>query len=370
MKQYTWSFFLLVVVAFASCKDKGTTSGFSIKGKIKNLGEKSITLNEITTKGLIFLDTATVADDGSFELTGNVSEKTFCTITTPGGAVVLVVDSASEIVLSVDAASPEAFGVNGSPETEQLRQVMQANNKYMMLMRNMEEKYSRMSAGVPDEKTQAMIRNEYDSIMKNRTAELQQMALAGEGIIPYFITNFLATDADFEFFSKVDQKLFDSQSRSKYAVELHNRVELLKKTAIGQIAPEIVQNDPFGKRVTLSTLRGKYVLIDFWASWCRPCREENPNVVRLYNKFKTKGFDIFSVSLDDNRDAWTKAINDDKLLWTHVSDLAKWNSSVVKDYNIEAIPFTVLIDKDGKIIGKNLRGNELEKKLEEIFGTM
>lgn len=359
---------LMMYGILVSCNNQEATGGFVIKGKIKNFDEKSIALNEITTKGLVFLDTATVEPDGSFEFSGKVSEKTFCTITTASGAVVLVVDSASEIVLSIDAKNTDTYGVNGSPESEQLRQVMQANNKYMIMMRNMEDKYARMSNGVPDAQTQQMIRTEYDSIMRNRSNELKQMAFQLNSIVPYFITNFLITEADFDFFAKVDQQLFIPQSQSKYAQELHSRVELLRKTAIGQTAPEIIQNDPFGKKVALSSLRGKYVLIDFWASWCRPCREENPNVVRLYNKYKTRGFDIFSVSLDDNRDAWTKAINDDKLLWTHVSDLTKWNSGVVKDYNIEAIPFTVLIDKDGKIIAKNLRGKDLENKLEALLG--
>jgi peroxiredoxin len=147
----------------------------------------------------------------------------------------------------------------------------------------------------------------------------------------------------------------------------HQRVETLRKTAEGQPAPDIVLNDPYGKTIALSSLRGKYVLVDFWASWCQPCRMESPNLVRMYNAYKSKGFDIFSVSLDDNREAWVKAINDDKLLWTHVSDLQKWNSSVVSQYNIEGIPFTVLLDKEGKIIAKNLRGKALEDQLKQLF---
>ncbi len=359
-----------IIIAFAvllaACNQTETKQGFSVKGNIKNSADNTITLNEITNQGLIFLDSATIASDGSFELNGKVSQKTFCTITLPKGAVVLVLDSASDMVVSIDAETPDAFSVNGSPESEQLRQVMQLNNKYMVAMRGLENKYSALSS-LPDEKTQELIRAEYDSILQSRRAELAQSAAQLNSVVPYFITNFLLPDANFEFLKSVDDRLYAQQSPSKYAAELHSRVEMMKKTAVGAVAPDIVQNDPFGKSVALSSLRGKYVLIDFWASWCRPCREENPNVVRMYNKYKSKGFDIFSVSLDDNRDAWMKAINDDRLLWTHVSDLTKWNSSVVKDYNIEGIPFTVLLDKDGKIIAKNLRGKALEDKLEELF---
>jgi thiol-disulfide isomerase/thioredoxin len=121
--------------------------------------------------------------------------------------------------------------------------------------------------------------------------------------------------------------------------------------------------------VKLSSLQGKYVLVDFWAKWCGPCRQENPNVVRLYNRYKDKGFTVYGVSLDRNKTDWLKAIEEDKLTWTHVSDLKYWQSDAAKLYNITAIPFSLLLDPDGKIIAKNLRGPSLEKKLEEIFSS-
>jgi len=139
---------------------------------------------------------------------------------------------------------------------------------------------------------------------------------------------------------------------------------------IGSLAPDIWMDMVNGGEMKLSDLKGKYVLIDFWASWCGPCRRENPNVVRLYKRFKDKGFTVFSVSLDDNAAAWKSAIESDGLEWPyHVSDLKKWNSIVVQLYKFDGIPHTVLIDKKGTIIGKNLRGEELENKLKELFGS-
>ena len=133
-------------------------------------------------------------------------------------------------------------------------------------------------------------------------------------------------------------------------------------------APDIELPSPDGFALRLSDLRGKVVLVDFWASWCRPCRMENPNVVRLYQRFHDKGFEIFSVSLDQSRDAWLKAIQDDGLLWPHhVSDLRGWNSTAGRLYGISSIPATVLVDRQGNIVARNLRGSELEKKLTEIF---
>ena len=154
------------------------------------------------------------------------------------------------------------------------------------------------------------------------------------------------------------------------AVALHERIQIAKKTAIGNYAMNFTQNDTLGKPVSLSSFKGKYVLIDFWASWCGPCRKENPNVVKVFNKFKDKNFTVLSVSLDrpDAKDKWLAAIHKDELTWTHVSDLKYWDNEVAKQYGIRAIPQNLLIDPQGKIIAKNLRGEDLDAKLAEIIG--
>jgi len=152
----------------------------------------------------------------------------------------------------------------------------------------------------------------------------------------------------------------------------HTRLAEIKKSLAGLVgspAPEITLPDPNGTPVKLSSFRGKYVLVDFWASWCKPCRQENPNVVKAYNRFKDKNFAILGVSLDrpGQKDDWTKAIMQDKLTWTHVSDLMYWNSPVVPLYNISGIPYNVLVDPEGKIIGEKLFGEALEEKLAEVL---
>jgi len=180
-----------------------------------------------------------------------------------------------------------------------------------------------------------------------------------------------------EFADKVAQQMPNS-TPAKHFVEFMGRVKNddLDKTRkkasnegleIGNVAPDFTLDTPDGKAVSLASMRGKVVLVDFWAAWCGPCRRENPNVVKAYNTYKSKGFDVLGVSLDGEKDKWLKAIEKDKLTWTQVSDLKAWDSIVVGLYRIEGIPTNFLLDKNGKIIAKNLRGEELEQALASAF---
>jgi peroxiredoxin len=162
-------------------------------------------------------------------------------------------------------------------------------------------------------------------------------------------------------------KFNDNIKQSFYAKKIKAVIDIAQKTDVGGQAPEFALNTPDNKTVALSSLKGKYVLLDFWASWCGPCRQENPNVVAAFNKYKNKNFTILSVSLDNDKAKWQQAIAQDKLAWTHVSDLKGWESGVAGTYGIQAIPANFLLDPGGKIIAKNLRGADLDNKLAEVL---
>lgn len=197
-------------------------------------------------------------------------------------------------------------------------------------------------------------------------AIIQQM---GTHLVALWATNFLNQEEDFPEFEAIAARFQQSRAHHPQVKPFLENIKRLKGVAVGNEAPEIQLPTPTGASLALSSLRGKYVLIDFWASWCGPCRVENPNVVKTYAKFKDKGFEILGVSLDQNKAAWIKAIETDGLVWKHVSDLQYWNSVAAQAYRVNAIPMTYLLDPQGKILAKGLRGAKLDEYLQALFKT-
>ena len=238
--------------------------------------------------------------------------------------------------------------------------VMQITNVKGPENMEMYRRYTDIMAGIAaDPSLQNSMPDAMEALIRNNSHQLMSAFL-----VTYFESAF---DEYYDLYKTVRDSTIANYGNNDFVKHVDSKVRSV--IAAGTEAPDIVMTDRNGKERLLSDLRGKVVLIDFWASWCRPCRAENPNVVRIYNRYHDKGFEVFSVSLDNNRDAWLKAIEADGLVWeNHVSDLRGWSSAGGRLYGISSIPATVLVDRDGKVLARNLRGQQLEQKLKEIFG--
>ncbi len=220
-----------------------------------------------------------------------------------------------------------------------------------------------------DEITMKKIIDEYDLLDDLKSESIKEFALkTNNSVVAPFAMITYSYMFDLDALEAVSNALNPFISSSIYTVALNERIRVLKSVAVGQPFVDFTLNDPEGNPVSLASVaNGNYVLVDFWASWCVPCRVENPNVVEAYNSFHDKGFEVFGVSFDKSHDKWIQAVEDDKLTWTHVSDLQFWSSTAGKLYGVKSIPHSVLLDREGIIIAKNLRGQELQDKLAELL---
>ncbi len=286
--------------------------------------------------------------------------------------VVLIVDD-EDLVVNVDGNSRTGqFSVKGSTDHDIIEKIqnkqrsLQTSPEFIKLNSDFQEASRKGDQARVEELREEYIEMDYRN--KKQIAEMLKGFPPSLATIELLRTeSILDSDRFMDVYLHVADIMKDTYPNLEIANDFVTQVETMKKLAVGAIAPEIELPNPEGQMVKLSSLRGKYVLVDFWAKWCGPCRQENPNVVRMYNRFNNKGFEVFGVSLDRQKSDWVKAIAEDNLTWTHVSDLKYFQSEAAQLYNVNSIPFAVLLDPDGKIIGKNLRGKQLENKLEEIF---
>ncbi|PMD93228.1 alkyl hydroperoxide reductase [Siphonobacter sp. BAB-5405] len=358
----------------------GTLTGFAqqdtyhIQGQVRNpnVNEKAY-LQIVNDRGLpVSIDSSVITSQG-FEMKGKVLDGGGFYRLLLGGSkpVILLLEGGENLQVEADVKAPQATKVTGSKNMayyDQLNAMAAAfKNQVDRLNLSYEQATQKKDKAAQQKIQQQFEQGQTDMVTKVK-ALLPEM---GSSLAALYATNFLNQEQDFEVF----EQLADRFEKEKPNVKIYKafiatvrRVQTSRKgLSIGSPAPEINLPDPQQKIVSLSSLRGKYVLIDFWAGWCGPCRRENPNVVRLYNQYKDKGFTVYGVSLDSDRKLWTDAIQKDGLTWTQVSDLKYFDSAAAIDYGIQHIPFTVLIDPQGKVIAKELRGEALEAKLKELM---
>jgi len=274
---------------------------------------------------------------------------------------------------SIAVANIDSFGnaiVKGSKAHAEYLKLKASNKDINDKMQSLNNDYGALYEK-KDEEGMKKLEAEFEKLdaeMKIRNKQYLQKN-TNSVIALYIFNQYAGYDINPDDAEPIFLSLSESIRNSAGGKEIQAKIETAKKTGIGRMAMDFTQNDTLGNPVTLSSFRGKYLLLDFWASWCGPCRAENPNVVAAFNQYNSKGFDVLSVSLDqpNGKEKWLKAIHDDKLTWTHVSDLKFWNNQVSVMYGIQAIPQNFLIDPQGKIIGKNLRAEALNQKLQELF---
>ncbi|HEX8350984.1 MAG TPA: TlpA disulfide reductase family protein, partial [Hymenobacter sp.] len=339
----------------------GSAAGsYEINGELTNAtaGTK-VYLAELGDNQFISRDTATVDDKGRFTFKGTTPETSVYQVKlSDTNQVLLMLSSGSSLQLRGDAQKlGDTYAVQGSKDSELMQRLTRIMQSSKAGMSKLEQRYEQAAQAGKTDSLQAIQAAAFAVQARNTAATKQLVRQNPNSVVSAFVVgNLLNPDEEFPFADSMATQFRKSLPDSRYTKALAAKLDPLRATAVGVVAPEISLAAPDGKAVALSSLRGKYVLVDFWASWCGPCRQENPNVVRMYNKYKDKGFAIYSVSFDQDRAKWLKAIANDKLTWTQVSDLKGWESAAGQTYGVKAIPQTVLLDPQGRIIAKNLRG--------------
>ena len=342
---------------------------FTIEGSIENADSTYVLLDFREDGEWINIDSSAIVD-GKFSLSGTVANPEMAYLKFIRGdetEYITVFLENSAMTFSGDLADESSIEISGSASHDLHEQFSEKYDEYY-------EAYDSLYTLI-EETEDGDLKDSLNKLMEqvddDSDAYLKEFVLANSAshVALYLTLRHMTYSTEYVDLEPVVAALSEQIGDSKYLDALNETLAKLKELAVGKVAPDFEQEDVNGNPIELASLRGKYVLVDFWASWCGPCRRENPNVVAMYNEFSDSGFEIIGVSLDKDKDKWVAAIQDDGLTWQHVSDLKGWKNEVADTYNVRTIPNTYLLDKEGKIVAKNIRGDELKNKIRELLDT-
>lgn len=354
---------MFVGIALFACQDKKNQA--LISGKINKPQEKkAIYLMKVEGQQSSIIDSTFTDTEGNFSLNPTIKEADFYLLDIYGEQREQIVLTSKPLSITAEGKLNGIFQVADSEENTLLDNFQTLRDEYTEKLGKLQEE----GMAAADEAAQQAVRTQYEALVGEYVVKLKSVIAKSENSFAAIaMLSDLDPEKDLATLDKIYTNLKVKYPENSKIKLLGDELTRIKKTAVGQTAPSIDYKDEKGNAVSLASFKGKYLLLDFWASWCKPCRMENPNVVKMYNQFKGKGFEILSISLDQDANAWKKAIQDDGLVWSHVTDLAYSQQTLATAYNVQAIPMTYLLDQNGVIIAKNLRGKELEDKLASLL---
>ncbi|MDE5423119.1 AhpC/TSA family protein [Ancylomarina sp. DW003] len=356
---------LAISVLFAACD---TQKKYELSGKIEGQSEGKIFLNIEKDRKLEKIDSVEIVN-GEFKFVGSVpvADMYYLQIEDKRGALPFFLEN-SLISIEANVEALRDAKITGSATQDVYKSFTDKMVEYKGKQEPIIAAYKKAMSEKNEEAAEKAVK-EYEAVDAEKMVTIKSFVKENtSSVASAFIThrnllNQLKVDEVEEIYNAFGENVKASGS----ALAIKAKIDVLKKVAVGQPAPDFTLNTPEGTPLSLSSLKGKVVVIDFWASWCGPCRRENPHMVEIYNELSPKGVEFLGVSLDKDKDKWLKAIEDDGLIWKHVSDLQYWNSAAAKLYGINGIPATVLIDQNGTIVAKKVFGDELKAEIEKLF---
>ena len=360
---------IMISVGFTACKDK---SKFVISGEFKNAEPKSkVYLYGVQVNNLAPIDSTVFSEKGEFKFSHATPGVDFFKIASGHSEYVFIAENGDDIKISADLTDKSlAYAISGAREADKLQELNTTKNAYLGRMQLIQGQFDEAVAKQPDQREMIMqqMAPKYNGELQGlNTAVLAFAKANNESLAGFYAINML-NPAEYEKdMVEFADHIKGDVKQNKTVKDYISKMSSMKTVQVGSKAPDFMIPALAGDPIKLSDFKGKYVLIDFWASWCAPCRQENPNVVKAYNTYKDKNFNILGISLDKDAVAWKKAVVSDNLTWAQAGELKDFEGDVVKLYHVEAIPSNFLIDPNGKIIGKNLRGPDLEAFLSKTL---